>query len=31
MVSEIEIELSSGNLWTDIGRPDADAALTARH
>lgn len=28
MVSEIEIELSSGNLWVDIGRPDADAALT---
>jgi predicted XRE-type DNA-binding protein len=27
MMSGIEIEFSSGNLWADIGRADADAAL----
>jgi predicted XRE-type DNA-binding protein len=28
MVEEIiEVELGSGNLWADIGRPDADEAL----
>jgi predicted XRE-type DNA-binding protein len=28
MIDEIpEVELGSGNLWADIGRPDADEAL----
>lgn len=27
MLHDNEIELGSGNLWSDIGRPDADAAL----
>ena len=27
MVSGINVEFSSGNLWADIGRPDADEAF----
>lgn len=27
MASGTKVDFSSGNLWADIGRPDADAAL----